>query len=85
MSGKIAGLTACGLLSVVAVPVLLYFAFLGMKGSHLLEIPNDHKTGAAIGCFIAAGMYAATGFFSWQYLKYVSFLFCLSFQINFSI
>jgi len=66
---KVAGLTICGLLSIVAVPVLVYFAILAGKGSHLLEIPNENKTGAAVGCWIAAMMYAATGCASYYYLK----------------
>ncbi|CAD7955970.1 unnamed protein product [Amoebophrya sp. A25] len=52
--------TVCQLLSMVAIPMLLYFGYLGYTESRLLEIPLEKKQGAAVGCWIAAAMYAGT-------------------------
>eukprot|EP00392_Amoebophrya_sp_AT5.2_P013853 g13985.t1 len=52
--------TVCQLLSMVAIPMLLYFGYLGYSESRLLEIPVDKKQGAAVGCWGAAAMYCVT-------------------------
>lgn len=52
--------TTCQILSIVAIPLLMYFGYLGFTNSKLLEIPEDKKPGAAFGCWGAAGMYACT-------------------------
>lgn len=52
--------TVCQLLSIVAIPMLLYFGYLGYSESRLLEIPLEKKAGAAVGCWGAAAMYCVT-------------------------
>lgn len=52
--------TTCQILSCVAIPLLLYFGYLGFSNSKLLEIPEESKAGAAYGCWGAAAMYAGT-------------------------
>ena len=52
--------TACQLISLVAVPLLSYFGYLGYSSSPLLEIPVDKKEGAAYGCWGAAVLYLVT-------------------------
>lgn len=49
--------SVCTIISAVAVPVLVYIALLCGAGSRLIEIPQDRKTSAAVGCWIAAAMY----------------------------
>ena len=50
----------CSILSAVAVPILVYIALLCTTGSRLIEIPHHDKPRAALGAWLAAGMYAAT-------------------------
>ena len=57
----------CTVVSVVAIPVLVYIALLCGAGSRLIEIPQDKKTSAAVGCWVAAALYAATFFVSYNY------------------
>lgn len=57
----------CSVVSVVAIPVLVYIALLSGAGSRLIEIPQEKKTSAAVGCWIAAALYAATFFVSYNY------------------
>jgi hypothetical protein len=47
----------CTVVSAVAIPVLVYIALLCGAGSRLIEIPQDRKTSAAVGCWVAAAMY----------------------------
>ncbi len=47
----------CTVISAVAVPVLIYIALLCGAGSRLIEIPQNRKTSAAVGCWIAAALY----------------------------
>lgn len=57
----------CTVVSAVAIPVLVYIALLSGAGSRLIEIPQEKKTSAAVGCWVAAAMYAATFFVSYNY------------------
>ncbi len=50
--------SVCTVISAVAIPVLVYIALLCGAGSRLIEIPQEKKTDAAIGCWVAALMYA---------------------------
>lgn len=49
--------SVCTIVSAVAVPVLVYIALLCGAGSRLIEIPQDKKTSAAVGCWVAAVLY----------------------------
>jgi hypothetical protein len=49
--------SVCTIVAAVAVPVLVYIALLCGAGSRLIEIPQDRKTSAAVGCWVAAAMY----------------------------
>ena len=57
----------CTLMSAVAVPVLTYIALLCTVGSRLIEIPTEDKPRAAFGSWIAAGMYALTFVYCYNY------------------
>ncbi len=59
--------SVCTIISAVAVPVLIYIALLCGAGSRLIEIPNDKKSDAAVGCWVAAGLYAVTFFVSYNH------------------
>lgn len=48
----------CTVVSAVAVPVLVYIALLCGAGSRLIEIPQEKKLSAAVGCWVAASLYA---------------------------
>lgn len=61
--------SVCTVISAVAIPVLVYIALLCGAGSRLIEIPQDKKTDAAIGCWVAALLY----------VEYISFLHAPSF------
>ena len=49
--------SVCTVISAVAVPVLIYIALLCGAGSRLIEIPQERKTSAAVGCWVAVAMY----------------------------
>ena len=55
--------SVCTVVSAVAVPVLIYIPLLCGAGSRLIEIPQERKTSAAVGCWVAAALYEATNFF----------------------
>ena len=57
----------CTLLSAVAVPVLTYIALLCTVESRLIEIPKADKPRAAFGSWIAAGMYAVTFWYCYNW------------------
>ena len=50
--------SVCTVVAAVAVPVLVYIALLCGAGSRLIEIPQERKTSAAVGCWVAAALYA---------------------------
>ena len=47
----------CTVVPAVAIPVLVYIALLCGAGSRLIEIPQEKKTDAAVGCWVAAILY----------------------------
>ena len=49
--------SVCTVVAAVAVPVLVYIALLCGAGSRLIEIPQERKTSAAVGCWVAAALY----------------------------
>ena len=70
MSPKVYAANGCMILSCVAVPVLIYFALLCGAHSPMIEIPKANKSGAAVGCWIAAALYVGAGVGSWWILQY---------------
>ncbi|KAF4666937.1 hypothetical protein FOZ61_009025 [Perkinsus olseni] len=69
MSCKSGCASFCAILSAVAVPVLVYFALLCGSGSRLIEVADKKKPSAAVGCWIAAALYALTFIGCYAYKK----------------
>jgi len=46
--------------SALGMPLLCFFGYLCSTASPLMELPEDKKPGAGYGCFMAAGLFAAT-------------------------
>jgi hypothetical protein len=59
--------SVCTVVAAVAVPVLIYIALLCGAGSRLIEIPQERKTSAAVGCWVAAGLYVFVNC-EWPYI-----------------
>jgi hypothetical protein len=72
LSTKRTGSMVCSVLSAVAIPVLVYIALLCTTESRLIEIPKKDKPKAALGAWIAAGMYVATFYFCYNFLQKTS-------------
>mmetsp|Transcript_41169 Transcript_41169/g.89718 ORF Transcript_41169/g.89718 Transcript_41169/m.89718 type:complete len:87 (+) Transcript_41169:56-316(+) len=59
----------CTLLSAAAVPLLVYFGRLCYSKSPMIEIPEENKPDAAVGCWIAASLYVVTFVCSYGYTR----------------
>jgi hypothetical protein len=65
----------CTIVSAVAIPVLVYIALLCGAGSRLIEIPQEKKTSAAVGCWVAAALYEPEKILSHLHRRYVATFF----------